>query len=354
MSNALIQKTRKTALALAIALCCVGTGPAFAHGGEAHMVPMDKTLQEFGADVQWDDYAQVFTLIKDGAYVKVKPGAKTAILNGKSLNLHVPVVMKNGKAWISETFINDVFQSGLDQTFQVEKVPHPLNSLSSAEIGEAVTIVKAAPEFQANTHFTEISLHEPDKKAVWDFALNGTPVNTPRTADVVMLDGKHVIEAVVDLQNKKILSWTPIKDAHGMVLIDDFVSVQNIINASTEFADVLKKHGIQDTSKVVTTPLTVGYFDGKDGLKQDARLLKVVSYLDTGDGNYWAHPIENLVAVVDLEQKKIIKIEEGPVIPVPMQSRPYDGRDRVAKSVKPLEIIEPEGKNYTITGDMVH
>lgn len=45
----------------------------------------------------------------------------------------------------------------------------------------------------------------------------------------------------------------------------------------------------------------------------------MVSYLDTGDGNYWAHPIENLVAVVDLEAKKIIKIEEGPVIPVPME-----------------------------------
>lgn len=70
---------------------------------------------------------------------------------------------------------------------------------------------------------------------------------------------------------------------------------------------------------MVTTPLTVGFFDGKDGLQQDARLLKVVSYLDTGDGNYWAHPIENLVAVVDLEAKKIIKIEEGPVIPVPME-----------------------------------
>jgi Cu2+-containing amine oxidase len=44
----------------------------------------------------------------------------------------------------------------------------------------------------------------------------------------------------------------------------------------------------------------------------------VVSYLDVGDGNYWAHPIENLVAVVDLEQKKIQKIEEGAVVPVPM------------------------------------
>jgi primary-amine oxidase len=80
----------------------------------------------------------------------------------------------------------------------------------------------------------------------------------------------------------------------------------------------------------------------------------VVSYLDVGDGNYWAHPIENLVAVVDLEQKKIQKIEEGAVVPVPMTPRPYDGRDRIETPKKPLDIIEPEGKNYTITGDMVH
>ena len=26
--------------------------------------------------------------------------------------------MKEGKAWVSDTFINDVFQSGLDQTFR--------------------------------------------------------------------------------------------------------------------------------------------------------------------------------------------------------------------------------------------
>lgn len=205
MANGLKFSPRKTALALAVAVVCAWQSPVFAHGSEAHMVPLDKTLQEFGADVQWDDYAQMFTLIKDGAYVKVKPGAKTAIVNGKSLDLPVPVVMKEGKAWVSDTFINDVFQSGLDQTFQVEKRPHPLNSLSAAEISEAVTIVKAAPEFQPNTRFTEISLHEPDKAAVWAFALQGTPVDAPRTADVVMLDGKHVIEAVVDLQNKKIL-----------------------------------------------------------------------------------------------------------------------------------------------------
>ncbi len=55
-------------------------------------------------------------------------------------------------------------------------------------------------------------------------------------------------------------------------------------------------------------------------------------------------PSKTLVAVVDLEQKKIVKIEEGPVVPVPMTARPFDGRDRVAPAVKPMQIIEPEGK----------
>ncbi|MCX3356483.1 primary-amine oxidase [Escherichia coli] len=354
MGSPSLYSARKTTLALAVALSFAWQAPVFAHGGEAHMVPMDKTLKEFGADVQWDDYAQLFTLIKDGAYVKVKPGAQTAIVNGQPLALQVPVVMKDNKAWVSDTFINDVFQSGLDQTFQVEKRPHPLNALTADEIKQAVEIVKAFADFKPNTRFTEISLLPPDKEAVWAFALENKPVDQPRKADVIMLDGKHIIEAVVDLQNNKLLSWQPIKDAHGMVLLDDFASVQNIINNSEEFAAAVKKRGITDAKKVITTPLTVGYFDGKDGLKQDARLLKVISYLDVGDGNYWAHPIENLVAVVDLEQKKIVKIEEGPVVPVPMTARPFDSRDRVAPAVKPMQIIEAEGKNYTITGDMIH
>ena len=79
----------------------------------------------------------------------------------------------------------------------------------------------------------------------------------------------------------------------------------------------------------------------------------MVSYLDIGDGNYWAHPIENLVAVVDLNAKKVIKIEDQGVVPVPMAARPYDGSDRKGVKVKPLVISEPEGKNYSINGRQV-
>ncbi|WP_255410910.1 stalk domain-containing protein, partial [Listeria sp. SHR_NRA_18] len=121
---------------------------ALAHGAAAHMVPLQKTLEEFGASVQWDDYARMFVIVKDGAYVKVKPDSREAIVNGKPLRLQVPVVFKGKTAYMSDEFINEVFQSGLDQTFAVEHRAHPLNPLSAAEINAAVAIIKAAPEYK--------------------------------------------------------------------------------------------------------------------------------------------------------------------------------------------------------------
>jgi primary-amine oxidase len=100
---------------------------------------------------------------------------KTALCEGQpgenrhrqrqTLKLQVPVVMK-GKSLYLDTFINDVFQSGLDQTFQVEKRPHPLNALSADEIKQAVEIVKASADFKPNTRFTQIALAEPESQSV--------------------------------------------------------------------------------------------------------------------------------------------------------------------------------------------
>lgn len=126
------------------------------------MVPMDKTLQAFGADVQWDDYAQMFTLAKDGAYVKVKPGAKTAIVNGKTLTLQVPVVMK-GKSVHLRDLHQRRFPVGSRPDLRVEKRPHPLNALTADEIKQAVEIVKGSADFKPNTRFTQIAPPNPRK-----------------------------------------------------------------------------------------------------------------------------------------------------------------------------------------------
>jgi len=343
------------ALAIALGMGALGASPAQAHGSAAEMVPLKKTLETFGATVRWDSFANVYTISRNSTLVRIKPGSKTALVNGQPLQLNAPLVMKNGAAFVSHDFINQVFQSGLDKTFVVERTPSPLNPLSADEIKATVDILKAAGRYQPGYHFTEITLKAPPKDQVWNFALTGQPIQAPRQAAFVILDGKKVIEGTADLATRTVLGWKEVEGAHGMVLLDDFATVQAVIEASPEYAQALAKRGITDVKKVVATPLTVGYFDGKDSLRQEERLLKVVSYLDVGDGNYWAHPIENLVAVVDIEHKKLLKIEDQGVIPVPLKPTAYDGRDRTLTAApKPLNITEPEGKNYTIAGNTLH
>ncbi|QRR36430.1 primary-amine oxidase [Hydrogenophaga sp. YM1] len=343
------------ALVLGATVVSLSVPDALAHGAAAKMLPLKQTVEDFGGVVKWDDYTGVFTISRHGVIVRLKPDSKEILVNGNPHKLDVPVVMRKGTAYVSHDFVNQVFQSGLDKTFVVEKAPHPVNPLSVEEIHQTVEILKSAGRYKPSYRFTEIVVRRPPKDQVWAFALTGAPVQEGRQADFVILDGKSLIEGAVDLARRSVTKWTPVPGAHGMVLLNDFADVQAAVEASPEFAQALAKRGIKDVKKVVSSPLTVGYFDGKDGLKQEDRLLKVVSYLDVGDGNFWAHPIENLVAIVDLEKKVVVKVEDGGVIPVPMKLTPYDGRDKIAAEPhKPLDILEPEGKNYTIAANTLH
>jgi primary-amine oxidase len=130
------------------------------------MVPLQSTLREFGATVKWDDYSNLFTIAKDGVYLKVKPNSKVAMLNGKPMALTVPVVFKGKTAFMSKDFINQVFQSGLDKTFVVETRPNPLNPLSADEITTAVDIVKKSEHYQPGLRFTEVSVKAAERSGV--------------------------------------------------------------------------------------------------------------------------------------------------------------------------------------------
>ncbi|WP_134698614.1 stalk domain-containing protein [Ammoniphilus sp. YIM 78166] len=330
---------------------------ANAHGGgEADYVELRKTLEDFGAKVQWDPATKTIRIIKDGVVVEVKPNSNQALVNGKPVTLEGPVTVKQGSAYVSHHFVNDVFQSQLDQSVQIQAQDHPLNPLTPKEIEAVVQTIKKSGKWQDHLRFTEISVKTPPKDQVWAWTLN-PEARSPltRKAEFIVLDGRSVIEGEVDLSTQQLIAWKEISGVHGMIIMDDFVAAQEAIEASAEYAAALKKRGIQNVKDVVATPLTVGYFGGEDELEHDARLLKVVSYLNTRDGNFWAHPIENLVAVVDLETKKVIKIEDSGVIPVPMQLNAIDGRDYPNKAtVKPLHITEPEGKNYQIAGNTIN
>ena len=327
--------------------------PLHAHSQAAEMVPLYQNMSDFGAHVKKDDFTNSYIISKGSLTVRAKPNSDTVLVNGKLLKVSVPLVEKNGQAVVSAGFINEVFQSGLDKTFTVENSPHPLNGLNTTELKAAYDIIQKSKYAYPNMRFAELKLKEPDKAKVWDTFIDNKPFTDHRIAVFNLLKGNTAIEGEVDLNSKEVIKWNVLENTHGMVLIDNFEAVQKAIENSADYRKALKKRGIDDVKKVIANPLTVGYFGGKDGLNKELNVLKVVSYLDTGDGNYWAHPIENLVAVVDLNQQKVIRIEEGSLIPVPMAPKPYVSKNTKTPP-KPLNMVEPEGKNFSISGQTVH
>lgn len=339
--------------ALLCALALLSSPLAQAHGQAAHLMPINEQLQATGGSVQEDDFTKTLLVEQDGVVARIKMNSNQAVVNGKTVKLSVAVSKKDGVWVAADTLVNELFTPVADKSFKVERVSHPLDSLTADEITQAVSIIKASGHDVSNYRFSELRLKDEDKDAVWNSVLDNKPMQAKRHAVFSILDKDSIIEGEVDLAAGKVVKWDAQQGKHGMVLLDNFATVQQAIETSPEYAAALKKRGINDVKKVVTTPLTVGYFGDEDDLKHDLSVLKVVSYLDTGDGNYWAHPIENLVAVVDLNAKKVIKIEDQGVVPVPMAARPYDGSDRKGVKVKPLVISEPEGKNYSINGRQV-
>ena len=343
----------KTLSALVCAAALWHSPLALAHGQAAHMLPITEQVQATGGSVSVDDFTKTIVLQQDGVEARIKMNSNQALVNGKKVKLSVPVSQKDGVWVAADTLVNELFTPTADKSFKVESVSHPLDSLTANEITEAVKIIKASGHDVSNYRFSELRLKDENKDEVWNSVLDNKPMQAKRSAVFSILDKDSIVEGEVDLAAGKVVKWDVQRGKHGMVLLDNFATVQQAMEASPEYAEALKKRGITDVKKVVTTPLTVGYFGDEDDLKHDLSVLKVVSYLDTGDGNYWAHPIENLVAVVDLNAKKIIKIEDQGVVPVPMAARPYDGSDRKGVKVKPLLITEPEGKNYSINGRQI-
>lgn len=359
------QRTFKAAIIVITALTfifspysLIHNNNASAHGGEMELIKLETALEGTGATVKsdfWSFFTKKITIEKDDTVIKIIPDSDKAYINGKAITLESNVIEKDEKIYVTDHFVNEVLPD-IKQTAKIKEAYHPLDPLTPKEIKAVVNVIKEAGKYKDTLRFTEITLKLPEKKKVWEWEYDKEKKDDAftRKAEFIALNGKQVIEGEVNISSKKLVSWNEMDGVHGMLILDDFATVQGAIEASEDYAKALKKRGIDDPKKVVATPLTVGYFDGEDKLEHDKRLLKIVSYLDTGDGNFWAHPIENLVAVVDLEKKAVIKVEDEGVIPIPMQLNAYDGRDYEKKSdVKPLNITEPEGKNYEIKGNTI-
>ncbi|MGR6430104.1 primary-amine oxidase [Rhizobium sp. PAMB 3174] len=238
------------------------------------------------------------------------------------------------------------------------KSQHPLDLLTAEEIIQAVSILKSEKALAASVRFPIIRLEEPDKA---DLAAYRSGARPARLAFILSLDVAtgDTCETIIDLTAGQIKSHErlPLDEApYGQppVMLCEFETVEGIVKSDPRWIAAVKKRGItdEDIPLVQIDPFSSGYF-GRE-FEKGARIVRAVSYWrgDVRDNGY-AHPIEGVVAVVDLVKQKVVDlVDDDKIVPVPKKKRNY-GRENfptTRQDLKPLDIVQPQGASFSVDG----
>ena len=174
---------------------------------------------------------------------------------------------------------------------------HPLDPLDGSEMARAATIVTEAFGKDEAVRFESIEINEPDKAALaawkpasaWDRQARFSIYRHGRIG---------VTEGILSLAEGRVLSSRHLPSARPMIMLEEFLEVEKAVKACPAFIAACRRRGIENVDMVCVDPWSAGSFGiaGEEG----RRISHTFAWLRTRkDGNYYAHPIEGVNAVVD-------------------------------------------------------
>ena len=236
------------------------------------------------------------------------------------------------------------------QGFAAEHAGHPLDPLTAQEYSSVIAALREENYVDEAGLYPLITLDGPAKAEV----LRWKPGEAvPRRAFVIVKKGPQTFEAVVDIPGSRVLSWTEVKGVEPSILLsEEWRLAQMIVRANPAWRAALRRRGIDNLGDVVCIPNTVGYYGIAE---EEGRLVKVVCYESSGASNFWGRPIEGLIAIVDYNKGKVVKVIDTGIVPIPKAPVDFD-EDSVGKlrePPNPISIVQPRGPSFKVDGHVV-
>lgn len=228
---------------------------------------------------------------------------------------------------------------------------HPLDPLSKQEITTTVEVLQDAGKVTQASRYPIITLHEPPKDEVLRFQ-PGTAFRREAFAVVYERASQKTFEAVVDVSKKILVSWKEVVGVQPMYTNEEVEIADKVSRADARWQEAMHKRGISDLENVVIDPWPAGNY----GMPEDAgrRLFRAVFFYRGSGTNYYSCPIEGVVAYLDIDARKIVKLVDTGVRPLAKVA------DLDPKSIgkqlpapKPLQISQPEGPSFVVNGNEV-
>jgi primary-amine oxidase len=232
-----------------------------------------------------------------------------------------------------------------------EAPTHPLDALTAAEIDRTVALLRSARRVTDETRYPTISLVENAKAAVLAWR-PGQPFE--RRARATFIEKRRLFEATVNLTSGRVESVTEVKDRQPMILFEEFLGASETVKKDPRWQAAMRKRGYTSYDQIICAPLTVGpVIDAK---YKGLRLLNVPCFDKAGGvNNIYGRPIENVLSVVDVQAGKVLEVIDLGVVPVPtdVPSHAYDPARASRQRGKPVQIVSPQGDNFSLNGSVV-
>jgi primary-amine oxidase len=239
-------------------------------------------------------------------------------------------------------------------------IGHPLDPLSAAEITRAAEIFRDDPRYTPGVRFISIERQEPGRD---ERAAHRGGVAVQRRAFMVIREVElaQTLEVVVSLTEGEVVEITHRPDAQPGLLFEDFLAVEELVKQDPRWQDAMRKRGVFEYEYVMIEPWPAAYLDEEDSPRR--RLNRPLTYVRySEDENAYAHPVDNLTVLVDLDKREVLDVVDHGVVPIPSVPGDYWTPEAIAlpenvptfpgirEDLKPLEILQPEGPSFQING----
>lgn len=235
-------------------------------------------------------------------------------------------------------------------------ITHPLAPLTADEIDAAREILAGEGLVTGNTRFVYLGLEEPAKATVLAHK-DGDDVE--RRVRVLLLDRATGLgtDTVVSVTERSLVTATQVDstaDGHVPILDEEFEDIESFLLESPDWLAAMKKRSI-DPLKVRAVPLSAGVFGHEDEVGQ--RIVRVLAFFQEDSADLpWAHPIDGVVAYVNLTERQIVKVVDEIELPVPAERGEWNAAPHASTprtDLKPIEITQPEGASFSVDGNQI-
>jgi primary-amine oxidase len=117
-------------------------------------------------------------------------------------------------------------------------------------------------------------------------------------------------------------SWAHVPDVQPAIVLDEFFECEAAVRADPGWQAAMRRRGVPDFSLAMVDPWSAG--------RRLSRTLTWVRRSPTDNG--YARPVANLIATVDLDEMKVIAIEDYGVVPLPPEDEAPGAFQRRSKA----------------------